>query len=116
MSTYLPPEVLDGLKKARKKDAKRKSRTSVEVDGRRYKVLDIWEGGFSLDAETAAHFRGLVDIFEGPNHLYQCLVFASTEENGVINFEYKRHSVASETAPLDYVRGADAPVGYLTSD
>ncbi len=78
-----------------------------------YPVLKLWTTGFSVDAENAPHMRGLVDIFEGPKHVSQCLIVASDEENGEVKFEFKRSTPTSDKAALDFVRSPDAPVALL---
>jgi len=113
MSTYLPTEVLAGLENARRADKKRKSRLRVEFDGDMYPVVRMWQDGFALDAETAPHLRGLVDLYDGANHLSQCLVVASQEDNGELQFEFKRNTAATNTAPRDFVRPDGAPIAFI---
>jgi hypothetical protein len=57
--------------------------------------------------------RGLVDVYDGSRHVFQCLIMASSEENGQRVYEFKRSTAVRDTAPLDYWRDDDAPVGYL---
>jgi hypothetical protein len=116
MTTFLPKEVQDGLDAARARDLARKSRYRVSMDGQTHKILKLSENGFSVDAETAPHLRGLVDIFDGTRQLYQCLIVASLEENGQMWYDYKRSTVASDKAPLDFYREPNTPVGYLTDE
>lgn len=116
MSTFLPKEVQEGLDAARAKDLARKARYRVEQDGKYFKILKLRDNGFSVDVEQAEQLRGLVDIFDGARHLYQCLIVASSEENGHMWYEYKRSTIANDKAPLDFYREPDAPVGYLTDE
>jgi hypothetical protein len=113
MLEYLPEEVRAGLAAARKADLRKKSRLRVHVGDKIYPVLRYWETGFALDAEHGHHFRGLVDIYDGARHLYQCLVVACDEDNGELVFEFKRSTVAADKAPLDYVRDENAPIALL---
>ena len=113
MSDYLPKEVLAGLEEARKRDLRRRAKLRVMVGDEVYPILRFWGGGFSLDADQVLHMRGLVDIFDGPRHLYQCLIITSEVSNGVLICTMKRSTMALDKAPLDYVRDEDAPVGYL---
>ena len=113
MSTYLTPEILQGLDHARKTAAKKSTRLRVEFDGELYPVLRKWDGGFALDAQTAPHLRGLVDMFDGTKHVSQCLIVASDQENGEWKFEYKRNTAASDRAALDFVRPDGAPVALI---
>ncbi len=113
MYEFLPKEVREGLEKARKQDLYRKSRLRVHTDDEIFPVLKFWGTGFALDAENAPHLRGLVDLFDGSRHLYQCLIVASEEENGVMTYEFKRVTEARDKAPLDFVRPDDAPIALL---
>ncbi|MFV2001920.1 MAG: hypothetical protein ACC619_02960 [Paracoccaceae bacterium] len=113
MSEYLPKEVREGLELARKRALLKKSRLRVHVAGEVIPVLRFWEGGFALDAEAAPHLRGLVDIYDGSRHLYQCLIVASEAEFGEMVYEFKRNTAAVDKAPLDFYRDEDAPVALL---
>lgn len=113
MSEFLPKEVREGLEMARKAALLKKSRLRIQVEGETYAVLRFWETGFSLDAEDAPHLRGLVDLFDGSRHLYQCLIVASEEEGGQMTYEFKRATPAVDKAPLDFVRDENAPVALL---
>ncbi|WP_425053217.1 hypothetical protein [Psychromarinibacter sp. S121] len=115
MTEYLPKEVLEGLQAARKADLNKKSRLRVQVGDEVYRVLRFWDGGFALDAENAPHLRGLVDLYNGGVHLYQCLIVASGEEDGEMVYEFKRNTAAVDRAPLDFVRDENAPAGLLAS-
>lgn len=113
MSDFLPEAVRQGLEAARK-DALRKSSRLRIMDGEQmYPILRLWDRGFSLEAEDAPHLRGLVDIFDGGRHLYQCLIIASDEENGEMRYEFKRNTAAADKAPLDFERADDAPIALL---
>jgi len=113
MSDFLPKEVREGLELARKRDLLKKSRLRVRVGDDVFPVLRFWESGFSLDAETAPHLRGLVDLYDGSRHLYQCLIIASDAEGGEMVCEFKRSTAAVDKAPLDFVRDENAPVALL---
>lgn len=113
MLEFLPQEIADGLDAARKSAALRKSRLRVQVGAAVYPVLRFWHDGFALDAKLAPKLRGLVDVFDGSRHVFQCLIVASSEENGALICEFKRSTAVRDTAPLDYWRDESAPVGYL---
>jgi len=113
MSEYLPKEVREGLEAARKAELRKKSRLRVNVGGDVFPVLRYWETGFSLDAEEAPRLRGLVDLYDGARHLYQCLIVASEEENGLRIYDFKRSTAAVDSAPLDFHQDEDAPVALL---
>lgn len=113
MSEFLPKEVREGLEAARKRDQRKKSRLRVHAGDAIYPVLRIWDGGFALDAENAPHLRGLIDLYHGGVHIYQCLIVASAEEADEMKYEYKRSTAAIDRVPLDFVRKENAPVALL---
>ncbi len=113
MSEYLPKEVREGLEMARKRDLKKKSRLRVQVGGDVFPVLKFWDSGFALDIDNAPHLRGLVDLYDGGRHLYQCLIVASDEEAGEMRYEFKRNTAAVDKAPLDFYRDENAPIALL---
>ena len=113
MSTFLSKEILDGLEQARKHDLRRNSRLRVHVDDEIFPVLRFWEKGFALDAEDAPHLRGLVDLYDGSRHIYQCLIVASEREHGEMIYEFKRSTAVVDKAPLDFARDENAPIALL---
>lgn len=113
MSDFLPKEVREGLEQARKQSLRKKSRLKVRAGGETFTILRYWDDGFALDAEEAPRLRGLVDLYDGGRHMSQCLIIASEEEGGERVFEFKRATVASDNAPLDYER-LSGPVALLT--
>ncbi|MFN4129901.1 MAG: hypothetical protein ACK4GC_08800 [Paracoccaceae bacterium] len=113
MLEFLPQDIRDGLDAARKREAKRKSRLRVQVGEAVFPVLRFWHDGFVLDGNLAPHLRGLVDVYDGSNHIFQCLIVASTMENGDLVCEFKRATAVQDKAPLDFWRDENAPVAYL---
>lgn len=113
MLEFLPREVQAGLDAARVSARKRKSRLRMQVGEAVFPILRLWDGGFALEAAMTPHLRGLVDIFDGSRHVLQCLIIASTEENGELVCEFKRSTAVTEAAALDYWREEGLPVGYL---
>ena len=113
MSDFLPKEVREGLELARKQSLRKKSRMKVRAGDKTFTILRYWDDGFSLDAEETPRLRGLVDLFDGGRHLSQCLIIASAEDGGERLFEFKRATIASDNAPLDYER-QDGPAGLIT--
>jgi hypothetical protein len=111
---FLPKEVQAGLDAARKRDMKRKTRMRVRVGDDVFPLLRFDETGFSLDIANAPHLRGLVDLYDGARHLYQCLIIASKEEDGEMVYEFKRATVAKDQAPVDFYRDENAPVALVT--
>ena len=113
MLEYLPKEIAEGLDMARKREATRKSRLRVQVGEAVFPVLRFWHDGFAMDAEATPKLRGLVDVFDGGRHIFQCLIVASSQEHGQVVYEFKRSTAVRDQAPLDYWRDENAPIGYL---
>ena len=113
MLEILPKEVREGLEAARKKDLKTRSRLRIRVNEEVFPVLKFWETGFALDAERAPHLRGLVDLYDGSRHLYQCLIIASEEEDGQMKYDFKRKAEAHDRPPLDFAMEENAPVALI---
>jgi hypothetical protein len=112
VSEFLPKEVREGLELARRLDVARRSRLRVHTDDDIFPIRRLWEGGFSLDAE-GPQLRGLVDLYDGARHLYQCLIIASEESAGEMIYEFKRQTAAVDKAPLDFYREETAPVALI---
>ena len=113
MLEFLPKEVRDGLDAARNRDFARKSRLRVHVGDKVFPILRFWHDGFSLDASHTADLRGLVDVYDGARHVFQCLIMASGTENGILVCDFKRSTPVTDRAPLDYWRDENAPVAFL---
>jgi hypothetical protein len=113
METHLPPEVQADLDRARRAALKRRSRLRLEVGGQSYRVLRLWQGGFSVEAGEVPALRGLVDLYDGARHLGQCLIVASDEQGGELLFEFKRNTAPADRAPLDFARDEDSPIALL---
>ena len=101
------------LEAARKRDLKRKSRLRVQVGEAVFPILRFWDEGFALDAAMVPQLRGLVDVYDGANHIFQCLIVASSTENGELVCDFKRSTAVLDRPALDYWRDENAPVGYL---
>ncbi len=113
MTEFLPKEVLEGLNAARRAEARRKSRIRIHVGEDIHRVLRLWDDGFALEAEDAPQLRGLVDLYDGGRHLYQCLIVASAKDGGEMHYEFKRSTAAVDRAPLDFARDEEAPAALL---
>lgn len=110
---FLPKDVQDGLDAARKGGQQRKSRLRVELSGQAYPILKFWKDGFALDGALTTHLRGLVDVFDGARHEFQCLIVASRQEGDMLICDFKRATRVVDRAALDYFRDEHAPAGYL---
>ena len=114
MLEFLPKDVREGLEMARMRDQKRRSRLRAQVGSAVFPVLRFWDEGIALDARLTPHLRGLVDVYDGARHIFQCLIVASTVENGELLCDFKRSTAVLDKAPLDFWRDDAAPVGFLS--
>ena len=114
MLEFLSKEVRDGLDLARKAKDRRKSKLRVQVGDAVFPVLRFWHDGFVLDGALTPHLRGLVDLYDGSRHVFQCLIVATTAEAGEITCEFKRLTHVTDKAPLDFWLDPTLPVGLLT--
>lgn len=113
MLEFLPQDIRDGLEAAKRRDTKRRSRLRVQVGESVFPILRMWENGIALDAARTPHLRGLIDIYDGANHILQCLIVASTVENGEVICDFKRSTTVTDRPALDFVRDETAPSGCL---
>lgn len=113
MSTYLPKDMQESMDAARLAGLRKKSRLRVNVAGETFPVLHLWKTGFSVEAGVVPPLRGLVDLYDGATHLYQCLIVASGEEAGEMRYEFKRSTAVSDSAPLDHAASAERPIALI---
>lgn len=114
MSTYVPSAVQDALDEARISRLRTSSKLRIETASGYFRVLRLWENGFSVASEDAPHLRGYVDLYEGPRQLFQCLIIACSEEAGEMRYEFKRLTAVSHTPPSDFAEDTPRPVALLT--
>lgn len=113
MLETLPQSILDELRAAQSKTAKKANRLRVESGGKSYKVISATSKGFVLHIEDAPKLRGLVDLFDGGRHISQCLIVAASQNGDQMHYDFKRSTAASDGAPLDFVRAKNAPIALL---
>ena len=113
MFTFLPDAVRQGLEDARRAALKRTDRLSVRDGDDTYRVRRFWDGGFALDLEGSDRLRGRVDIYDGPKHLYQCLVMSSIDEGDERIFELKWLTPVATQPAADFVRPDFVPAGLI---
>ncbi|MGR3591064.1 MAG: hypothetical protein ACU0B9_13430 [Limimaricola soesokkakensis] len=109
MTEYLTKDLQAAMEAARRAAQRRSGRLCIHDAGEVHQVLRIWDDGFALAAKDAPILHGFVDLYDGPRHLYQCLVMTSRVEEGERIYEFKRHSRVADTAPVDFERIEDEP-------
>lgn len=115
MSDFLPQAVRDELAAAQKQARRRRATRVVHVGEDAYPILDMSDRGFSVDAQDAPRLRGLIDIYDGPRHLYQALIVASEQDGDLMRYEFKRNTAAQSRAPLDFETAGTEVAGLLPS-
>ncbi|MEM6305286.1 MAG: hypothetical protein AAF744_11225 [Pseudomonadota bacterium] len=113
METVFSKEVQAGLEAARLEALRKSSRLRIDLEGKLYPVLRMWKTGFAIHAADAPHLRGLVDLYDGANHLFQCLIVASEEDAGEMLYEFKRATPVTDRAALDFEKGVNKAAGLL---
>lgn len=113
METVFSKEIQAGLDAARLASLRKASRLRIDLDGKIHPVLRMWKTGFAVAADDAPHLRGLVDLYDGANHLFQCLIVAGEEEAGEMQYEFKRATAVAHAAALDFEKLAHAPAGLI---
>lgn len=112
MEAVFSKEIQAGLDHARVEGLKKSSRLRVVVEGKIHPILQMWDNGFSMDAEDPV-LRGFIDIYDGSLHLFQCLVLTSDEEAGARRYEFKRATAVAQKPALDFEILENAPVGLI---
>lgn len=114
---HIQPEIALALRqnwgRERPRRKRRRPEARVRAAGRSYPVITMWEGGFSVAVEDAPRLRGFVDLMAGENRLARCLIICASEEGGVVSYEYKRRTTATDHPPADYELSPDRPAGLL---
>lgn len=113
MSTYVPTAVQQALDEARISSLRSASKLRIETADGYFRVLRLWDTGFSVASEDAPHLRGFVDLYEGPRQLFQCLIVACSEEAGEMRYDFKRMTPVSHTPPSDFASEKPQPVALI---
>ena len=113
MEAVFSKEIQAGLDAARTAALRKASRLRIDVDGQIVPVLRMWKTGFAVAIDDALTLRGLVDVYDGARHLFQCLIVAADPEGAEMRYEFKRATPVMDAAPLDFERAAHAPAGLI---
>lgn len=114
MLEHLPEDIRRGLDAARSRSQRRRSKLCVHVNDAVFPVLRLWETGFAVDAHRVPTLRGLVDIYDGPRQIRQCLIVASENDGNEMTYDFKRATDVSDRPVRDYATDSAQPSGYLT--
>ncbi len=116
MEAILSKEIQAGLDAARLASLRKASRLRINIDGQVYPVLRMWKTGCAIAVQDAPKLRGLVDLYDGATHLFQCLIVAHEAEGEEMLYDFKRATAVTDHAALDFERRIDAPVGLITDE
>jgi len=113
MLEHLPEDIRRGLEAARSRSERKRSRLCVHVNDAVFPVLRLWDTGFAVDTRRVPTLRGLVDIYDGPRHISQCLIIASEDDGREMSYDFKRATAITGYPVRDYAVDSAAPAGYL---
>ncbi len=113
MEVFISKEIQAGLDAARRANLRKASRLRIDLNGRLIKVLLMWENGFAVAHEDAPDLRGLVDLYDGAHHLFQCLIVGREEQHGEVHYTFKRGAPVTDHAGLDFEGAVSVPVGII---
>lgn len=114
MSEFLPKEIRDQLAAAQRTVKRKRATRSVHIGDEAFAILEMSDDGFAVVADEAPRLRGLIDIYEGAQHLYQALIVASSEDGDLMRYDFKRNTAAVHSAPVDFELEAARPAGLLS--
>lgn len=113
MLEHLPDDVREGLERARKRASARSRRLALHLGDAVFPILRLWDNGFAVDAGRIGALRGFVEIHEGPRLILTGLIQATEVQDGELICTFKRVTVASDRAALDYEVETEQPAGLL---
>jgi hypothetical protein len=114
MIEYLPKELRDQMDAARTAAKRKRATRSVHIGDEAFAILEMGDHGFAVAADEAPRLRGLIDIHEGAQHLYQALIVATSRDGELMRYEFKRNTATARTAPVDFIQSDTRPAGLLT--
>lgn len=107
MDIFLPKGFEAGLAQPRKSHVIGATKLSVKVGQARYPVLRRWATGFAVSAGDVPVLNGVVNLFDGSDHLHQCLITGKDNSNDEILFTIKRENT------VDYGAVTEVEVGLF---
>ena len=111
----LSDDIQADLAAAHARTRRKAARLRVEADGVSHLILRMDTSGFVIAADHDPMLRGLVDIFDGSRHRYQCLIVASRLNDGEVAYDFKRLTAATDTPAPDFVQDLVKVLAQITS-
>lgn len=107
MDVFLPQGFAPGRGRVWTDVPRRSAHLRVKVGDESYPVLRRWASGFAMAADQGPAVAGIVDLYDGPQHLYQCLVIRHETRDAEHVFTVKRAD-AVHYAAVSGMEGAAA--------
>ncbi len=92
---------------------KRKHRLHLQDGDLVIRINEMWEGGFTIPADTELPQHGFVELFDGPRHLARALVMQTGIHEEERYFEFKISQDATLGVPRDFSDDGQAPVAAI---
>lgn len=108
MDVFLPKGFEAGLAKPRLRRPARASNLCVKAAGVYYPVLRSWTTGFAVASVDVPVLEGLVDLYDGADHLHQCLITRCESAQGEHIFTVKRSNAVEYAAVTEHDAEAQA--------
>ncbi len=109
MDIYVAP----GLSAQSRGGERRQKKLRVTAGGESFPIGELGREGFTLAGEARPNLRGLVDIYDGTNHILQALVVRAGGSGEAPRYEFKLRTQPRDKAPRDFAVDPAAPVGLL---
>lgn len=113
MTEFLPKELRDQIAAAHRDARRRRATRSVHIGDEAFAILEMSENGFAVAEQDTPRLRGLIDIYDGPRHLYQALIVAAARDGDLMRYEFKRNTAAVPAPPVDFELRETRPAGLL---
>lgn len=113
MEAFYSRDVIDTVRRARRKADLTGKRLSLHVDGDVYPIEQLEPEGFSVKSDRVPVLRGFVDIYDGARHLWRCLIVRSQDDGPFATYEFKRQTAPGGQPVADYVLDRPEPAGLI---
>lgn len=99
MDTFLPQGFAPDRTRNRMSRPARTPQLCVEKGGVYYPVLRRWDTGFAVSAQDVPTLHGIVNLYDGAEHLHRCLITARETDQDEQIFTIQRSKPAAEMSP-----------------
>ncbi|KEJ90986.1 hypothetical protein [Sulfitobacter donghicola] len=90
MDIFLPEGFEPSQTRTPKSRPARNRKLSVEAGGIHYPILRRWETGFAAAADKVSNLSGVVNMFEGAEHVHQLLITGQEVVDDQVVFSVKQ--------------------------